>query len=378
MKRMNKLLAFFLSSFLLLSAAGCSAADGKPEAPEPPEVTADIEKAPAEPQATEKPEIRVNIDQTPAAKLAERLVPYEDPNGCFTALVPEGWQVSTAGYDMYYWIRIFDPANLNLQVFTLLKAECLLADQSSKDFYEAQRGFELYTMFADMIVAGSVQEFYESFMDFCSFMAMYEPTYSGFEYPQISSFNVLESLPYASCMADACFDNAVLHASYTNTLSQEQGEGLFTGSMCLGADLGMARINSMYNVNAVTAPYGQLGEYEEILTEILSSVEYTDDFVSAVMTDQQIKAAGNAAIAQTLRETSDIVASGWHERQKTYDIISEQYSDATLGYERVYDVETGEVYRAYNGFTDIPGIDAYYQPITDEMYSDPIVGYIEK
>lgn len=359
MKGINKLIAFILSSLLLLSAAGCSSAEPKKEDPE-------------------KPEINVNIEKTPAAKLAESLIAYEDPNGCFTALVPEGWQVSTAGYDMYYWIRFFDPNDLNLQVFTLLKAECLLADQPSKDFYEAQRAYDLYAMFADMIVAGSVQDFYSSFMDYCAFMAAYEPTYAGFEYPQISELNVLESLPYDSYIASQCFDNALLHAGFTNTLSQEQGEGLFSGSMCRGVDLGMARINSMYNVNAITAPYGQLGEYEEVLTEILASVEYTDAFVSTVMTDQQIRAAGNAAIAQTLQETSDIVANGWHERQKSYDIISEQYSDATLGYERVYDVETGEVYRAYNGFSDIPGVDTYYQPITDDMYSEPVVGYIER
>ena len=33
--------------------------------------------------------------------------------------------------------------------------------------------------------------------------------------------------------------------------------------------------------------------------------------------------------------------------------MSQKQSDATLGYERVYDTETGEVYRATNGFTDV-------------------------
>ena len=52
-------------------------------------------------------------------------------------------------------------------------------------------------------------------------------------------------------------------------------------------------------------------------------------------------------------------------------------SDATLGYERVYDTETGEVYRAYNGFTDVYKGNRY-QTITDDMYTSPISGYIEK
>lgn len=35
-------------------------------------------------------------------------------------------------------------------------------------------------------------------------------------------------------------------------------------------------------------------------------------------------------------------------RQNSYDIISQKQSDATLGYEHVYDTETNEIYKAYN------------------------------
>ena len=68
--------------------------------------------------------------------------------------------------------------------------------------------------------------------------------------------------------------------------------------------------------------------------------------------------------------------SAWENRQKSYDIMSQKQSDATLGYERVYDTETGDIYKAYNGFTD----DYYgnrYQGITDDMYSEAVSGYIE-
>ena len=49
----------------------------------------------------------------------------------------------------------------------------------------------------------------------------------------------------------------------------------------------------------------------------------------------------------------------------------------SLGYERVYDTDTNEVYRAYNGFTDGYSGEKY-KPITDDMYTSPISGYIEK
>lgn len=70
--------------------------------------------------------------------------------------------------------------------------------------------------------------------------------------------------------------------------------------------------------------------------------------------------------------------SSWENRNRSQDIISQKQSDATLGYERVYDTETNEVYKAPNGFSD-----AYdgkrYLPVTDDnMYTQPVTGYIEK
>ena len=320
----------------------------------------------------------VNITLTPAEELSQTLKEYADPNGCFTAMIPEGWEVSTAGYDMMYWIRIYDPVNLNLQVFTLLKTECLLSNSASKQFYENLRGLDLYSMFADMIVCEKVDDFYTQFMDFCAFMATYEQTYHGFEYPQISSFETIEKFPLNSSFSSYAIDDSVIHGKFTNTLSQESGEGMFTGSLVHGFDYQGYGCNMMYNINAATANYGQYSEYEELLSTILSSVSYTDTFVQTVLTDTSIKAAGASALNSTLQQTTDIITDGWYSREKTYDIISEKYSDATLGYERVYDVETGDIYKAYNGFTDISGIDEYYLPVTDDMYSSPVAGYIER
>ena len=54
------------------------------------------------------------------------------------------------------------------------------------------------------------------------------------------------------------------------------------------------------------------------------------------------------------------------KRNASFDIMSQKQSDATLGYERVYDTETNEVYKAYNGFTDDYDGERY-KPITDDM-----------
>ena len=68
--------------------------------------------------------------------------------------------------------------------------------------------------------------------------------------------------------------------------------------------------------------------------------------------------------------------SGYESRNTSYDISSQKYSDATLGYERVYDTETGEYYKAENGFSDwYTG--SIYEPVTnDSGYLVPVSGYI--
>ena len=46
-------------------------------------------------------------------------------------------------------------------------------------------------------------------------------------------------------------------------------------------------------------------------------------------------------------------------------------------YERVYDTETNEIYKAYNGFNDEYDGERY-KPVTDDMYLQKTSGYIEK
>ena len=55
---------------------------------------------------------------------------------------------------------------------------------------------------------------------------------------------------------------------------------------------------------------------------------------------------------KTLRETSDLIARGWEERNRRDDVVAEKRSDAILGRERLYDPDTGEGYEFNDGFYD--------------------------
>ena len=68
--------------------------------------------------------------------------------------------------------------------------------------------------------------------------------------------------------------------------------------------------------------------------------------------------------------------SSWESRNTSQDILSQKQSDATLGYERVIDTDTGEIYKAYNGFMDDYS-GTRFEAITDAQYAEPTSGYIE-
>ncbi|MBQ6103875.1 MAG: hypothetical protein IJL06_09410 [Kiritimatiellae bacterium] len=306
------------------------------------------------------------------------LATFRDPKGNFTMQVPKGWVVSSGGFDLLHWIHACDPKKPELGVFVLLKTECLLMNRSSKRFYWDKRGFGLYAMFADMIVVEKVEDFYAQFPAFCAFAAKWEKSYAGFAFPQIADFELVEKKPARTAMSRVARDDALLRGTFTDPLTKRRGEGLFTGTLCPGVVMGNVGCNVMYNISGVTAPEGELGEWAATLAEVLGSVRYSEAFEATAARDAQIRAAGNAKLAQTLQETSDLVVRGWEERQKGFDARVGKRADATMGYERVVEKDSGKVYRAYNGFLDASENQKRFQTAPDEAYSRPVEGTIER
>ena len=314
-----------------------------------------------------------------AGRADASLVAFRDPKGNFTMQVPKGWVVSSGGFDLLHWIHACDPKRPELGVFTLLKTECLLMNRASKQFYWDKRGFGLYAMFADMIVAEKVEDLYAQFPAFCAFAAKWEKSYAGFAFPQIADFELLEKRPARTAMSRVALDDALLRGTFTDPLTKRRGEGLFTGTLCRGIVLtGNVGCNVMYNISGVTAPEGELGDWAETLAKVLGSVRYSEAFEATAARDAQIRAAGSAKLAQTLQQTSDLVVRGWEERQKGFDARVGKRSDATLGYERVVEKDSGRVYRAYNGFLDASENQRRFEAAPDEAYSRPIDGTIDR
>ena len=127
----------------------------------------------------------------------------------------------------------------------------------------------------------------------------------------------------------------------------------------------------------ITSAKDQFIDYKDMLLECINSIKFTDSYVNKTIDDGNTQTKNALALSASIQKSFDSYMSAWENRSKTYDIMSQKQSDATLGYERVYDTKTNEIYKAYNGFTD--DYDGKrYQSITDDMYALKTSGYIEK
>lgn len=312
----------------------------------------------------------------------------------FSITIPKGWQVTAGGTNIYHSIRVTDPNEPLNQMFVLLKADILLHSQEGKTAWQQNysMGNTQAMIFAKAPVLSnpSTEGFYKIFPQYTAFVSEIEPDYAGYTFPRFDDFTVTDRFESTSGLKSVALGDELLRASFTD--NGKEGEGMFAASV---VDFGSAMISGgnvvnyqlqaadggyymAYNIVAVTAAKDTFIEWESVLTDCMKTLQYSDSFVNATNQASNEKVALSKQISQNFNQTMDGIMSSWENRNKSQDIMSQKQSDATLGYERVYDTETNEIYKATNGFTDVYD-GKRYQPVTDDnMYTQPISGYIEK
>ena len=370
----QSLIFLFLSICLLVSLTACRSA----------ETAYDGSAAPAA-----EPE---NIQITASAARAVETEPYECAD--FSITVPKGWSVTSGGANIYHSIRVYDPDQPLRQMFVLLKADILLHSQAGKEAWE--NNYRMGNMQAALLAQAAVLEnpstegFYQIFPQYTDFAMQAEASYAGYTFPTFDSFTVTDRYPSTSSLKDLALGDELLRADFMD--GNSAGEGMFAASV---VDFGSFTIADgtvsgyqlqtvdggyymAYNIVAITAEKDAFVDWESVLSGCLKTLTYSDSFISAVNQASNEAAAQAAQISQNFNQTMDGIMSAWESRSKSQDIMSQKQSDATLGYERVYDTETGDIYKAANGFSDAYN-GARYQPVTDDnMYAEPISGYIEQ
>ena len=318
---------------------------------------------------SKEPEVKIVKNEAQNIKLEDF------DNGLVSMKIPKGWKVDTVGDYIHYTVKVYNPENPTYQFFFNMKTEAYNKSQDAKSFYQRYYPNEIFAK-NPVIEEETTEGFYKIFNE----MGILNNT-ASFTFPTLSNFKLIENLGSAPMGGD------LLRASFTDENGKE-GEGIFTAYVY---DAGSYYMNeniisgkqidtyplSVYNTVFMTTPKDEFIDWEDTLNQISSSLQFSDTFISqynsqqdAVMTTfQNIRSIGN--------QTSDMIMSAWESRSAAYDRMSQKQSDAILGYERVYDTENGEIYKAYNGFTD-DYTGERYKSISDDMYTKPTDGYIEK
>ena len=293
----------------------------------------------------------------------------------FSIKKPKGWKVDTLGDYIHYTIKVYNPDNPTYQFFFNMKTE---GYNKSEDAKRWQQKYYPNDMFAktSVIATKDTLGFYKIFND----LGTLNNT-STFTFPTLTDFTVSENLGKGSLGGD------MLRATFKDANGNE-GEGIFTAyvydagpyyvyeNIISGKQIDIYFLN-VYDAIFISAPKDELINWEESLNTIASSLEFTDSFISGFNQEQDAVMNNFQSIRSIGNQISDGIMDSWEKRSNSYDIMSQKQSDATLGYERVYDTETGDIYKAYNGFTDDYDGERY-KSITEDMYTKKTSGYIEK
>ena len=307
---------------------------------------------------------------TPAATSRIEYENYD--NGYLKMQIPKGWKVETPKTNTFsgYTFKLYNPKDPDYLIQFCLGMSGFLKSEASRQLYAS-----LYPAAAwGQITALDPQTTEQFYRMWNESAAVGNQMINQEFFVYLDDFEIVQNLGQTPLGGD------VLRGTFVND-DDEPMQGLFTTTVMdvgsyyvYGYDL--APLNTYHNI-MMYAPDAEFVNWQPVYDHCLSTIEFTEAFTIGFNSEQNTKVISVQANAKIYDEMSDMIMDSWNRRSSSYDIISQKRSDATLGYERVYDTVTGEVYRAYNGFMDSYS-GTRYQSVTDDMYTYVISGYIEK
>ena len=293
------------------------------------------------PDASSAEPVQTNADSKVSIKSGEwtniEWETYTDPNGYFSLEKPKGWEV-----------------------------EAVDGKSNGKLF-----GLQLTVRTPDKTQGVNVLDFIiipKNNLSEPTIEAMYKGLFQS-----ASEWNVLETTvpdylqQYIDTHSKEVADAKVLHVEFEQ--NGIKGEGMYLGIL---EDI----LSDSYIAVTLWSGWTPRGEYQnwsDIYTKIQASVKYTDSYRARFSSSTASYSADSNNTSM-----SDAFMDSWNKRNKSEDIMRQKQQDATLGYERVYDTQTGSIYRADNGFMEkYSTLDGQrYSAISDDMYTEGYQGYV--
>ena len=325
--------------------------------------------------------LKIGKSKVKITKSAASSVKYTKyDNGLVSFEYPEGWKVEVAPVDyIHYSFKVYNPDNPNYQLIFGMKMEGALKSEKARKVYAKYYPDAVFAK-----IAAIDPQTTEAFFKVWNHNMDLNNADFGFDFfPHLNDFTVVESLGKDNVGGD------ILRATYTDN-DGKIIQGLFTaavksaGSYYISEDIwnpfgkqvDVAPLN-IYNIMVLSAPDEDFINWQGILDHCVGTINFSDSFISGFNKEEDNILKTVQTNQKIYDQISDMIMDSWEKRNNSYDIISQKRSDATLGYERVYDTETGDIYKADLGFTDHDW-NGRYQPATDDMYKEPTSGYIEK
>lgn len=290
--------------------------------------------------ATTAAQKEVNI--IPSQSASVEYETYTDESGYFSLEIPKGWSVAVGmppNYDVdliSYAITVFDPQNTDRRLYFNFLTAGMLKSQEARDWYNKNYPGTLgeYPAATEVSTAGF---------------------FSGIgEYYGYKDFMVTENIGETALGGD------LLNATEVSSSTGKTVQGLFAAKVTADS---YPVLRNMFDASQGSIDVG--------------SLTFTDTFQTERQSQWKSVLSTASYLFQTANEISDMIMDSWESRNKTYDVISQKQSDATPGYDRVLDTETGEYYRADAGFGDVFDSQRYVVVDDDAAYLTPPAGWIE-
>jgi hypothetical protein len=280
-----------------------------------------------------------------------RLATTRFNGGFFTIEQPRGWQLSTAGAcsDFSFFLR--DPDQPLRQIFYFGQAGPVYTNLYQREIdrtYTSMGGYP--TPWVDMPVVDPLTP--SSFLvQFPLVLASELGRTFMPDGPKLEEVQIVSTEPMLSPISGG--ECALVRAVFLQ--GGVLGEGLFCVTVApllpfTGSPGGS--IATGFLITGITAAKAEFGSLVDDLTRCTESFSIEDEYIADCIARQEQTYQGILQAGKTLSETSDIIMQAWEERNRVHDVLSEKRSDTILGKERLYDPDTGDVYRFDLGFQD--------------------------